>query len=42
MISYGLIWSADAVDPLWHDTEVGYTNWVVNSMSNEYPTTFSR
>lgn len=34
MLADGLVWTNDAVDPLWHDTEIGYTNWVENSMPN--------
>ncbi|MDF7825386.1 sulfatase-like hydrolase/transferase [Pontiellaceae bacterium B12227] len=40
MIADGLVWTNNAVDPLWHDTEAGYWNWETNSMPN-YDQTFS-
>ncbi len=40
MIHDGLLWSADGVDPLWHDTQDGYDNWISNGMPN-YGASFS-
>lgn len=40
MLVDGNNWKTNGVDPLWHDTEIGYTNWVVNGMPN-YDESFS-
>jgi arylsulfatase A-like enzyme len=41
MLIEGQAWGTQGVDPIWHDTDAGYTGWIENGMPN-YGPTFSR